>query len=821
MGAGVDFGTWYGIQYGYGGDPTRSPFYGQVGGYVGELGRLVLFGQLEAEYEWLLENAGYWLRQLPRLAPGPALNQILTQVIADYGRWTRPSLQAVQGIVEHYGGVDADGQTYQLEEVRQELHDQLLPRRHTFDDGATVFETGPHVDPVKVRRLYWAMKEVKAQFHREIGRDAVLEPGRADDRLTAVIFDSPADYAYNQFLNGQPTDNGGIYIEASGTLFTYERTPAESVYSLEELLRHEYSHYLQGRFLIFGPWGGPIYQEERLTWFEEGQAELLAGSTRAQGIRLRRSLARLIADDGPSAWMHLADAVHARYDGGFKFYRYAMAVFAYLRESHPELRSQLVERLLARDGAGFDLLIGTMSADAGLEAGYRQYLQAVAAAAPGAVDPFTADEYVYDPLADRDLEAIVRDVTAALPLQDASATVLESSDMPAVVIEGTVTGSPSAGASEDARRMEARVQQAQHALEALGWPGYRTFTGHFVDHRLMGTDYQYRMVVTGKLGSALACSSTLSEPSATLVAGGGPAAVGVTADNGCVWSAVSTVPWLAVTEGALGAGGGSVGYEAGPNVGASRTGSLAVAGRTLAVTQQAVPEGLTETEPDASRSTANGPVVSGTRVTGTLPSVQNDYYYFDVTAPGPVRIVLIPDAPGSTWVVEHESAPGEWVAGGIEQPDGQIVGGFTARLTGRYYLIAYRWGGTVTSYRFVATYPAASDCRYAIAPGSASVPPGGGSLGVSVTEVRNGCRGWTARSQTPWIVVTAGASGSGSGTVQITVSANRVAARTGTLTIDGQTLTITQPAPAPAASRPRQRLSTRQWISAMAESSGL
>nr|WP_257143894.1 collagenase [Bacillus pseudomycoides] len=43
-------------------------------------------------------------------------------------------------------------------------------------------------------------------------------------------------------------------IEGIGTLFTYERTPQQSIFSLEELFRHEFTHYLQGRYEVPRLW---------------------------------------------------------------------------------------------------------------------------------------------------------------------------------------------------------------------------------------------------------------------------------------------------------------------------------------------------------------------------------------------------------------------------------------------------------------------------------------------------------------------------------------------------------------------------------------
>lgn len=49
-----------------------------------------------------------------------------------------------------------------------------------------------------------------------------------------------------------------------GTFFTYERTTEVSIYRLEVLFRHEFTHYLQGRYVIPGLFGeGELYQNDR------------------------------------------------------------------------------------------------------------------------------------------------------------------------------------------------------------------------------------------------------------------------------------------------------------------------------------------------------------------------------------------------------------------------------------------------------------------------------------------------------------------------------------------------------------------------------
>ena len=58
-----------------------------------------------------------------------------------------------------------------------------------------------------------------------------------NDVLTIVIYGSRADYVtYQGFLYGLGTNNGGMYIEHWGKIFTYQRTSQESIYTLKNCL---------------------------------------------------------------------------------------------------------------------------------------------------------------------------------------------------------------------------------------------------------------------------------------------------------------------------------------------------------------------------------------------------------------------------------------------------------------------------------------------------------------------------------------------------------------------------------------------------------
>ncbi len=84
------------------------------------------------------------------------------------------------------------------------------------------------------------------------------------------------------------------------------------------------------------------------------------------------------------------------------------------------------------------------------------------------------------------------------------------------------------------------------------------------------------------------CSYSIPTTSVSLSCLGGTAGDSVTTQSGCPWTAVSNTPWINVVSGATGTGSGTVEYSVQQNdASSSRTGTLTIAGKTLAVTQNA------------------------------------------------------------------------------------------------------------------------------------------------------------------------------------------------------------------------------------------
>ena len=335
--------------------------------------------QLPSRAVWAL---GAICRNVPRWKT--AAVQAMTDARAAWPRLSGPWLWTVDALDRCNGCLDATGARLCKSEVIQQL---IFPNTFTFDDGALIVHTSLAL--AEVQFLYHAMKEVEAQFSRLTQTIAPL-PGDPTDTLTVALFkDQDAYRKLSPFLyNYSPGGEGGIYLESIQTLLTFER-PSSNTYTLEELVRHEYAHYLVGRFVIQGMWGSttPIYQNGRMVWFDEGLAEFLTGSTLRSGIRPRRNLVDLVSQHGLNR-MPVAAVLHAGY-GDDRFYSYAGLLFAYWYERDIGTLLDLIELVRTNNIEGFDLTVGALEVDANLQTEYDQYLVTLINSISTLTDPQT------------------------------------------------------------------------------------------------------------------------------------------------------------------------------------------------------------------------------------------------------------------------------------------------------------------------------------------------------------------------------------------------------------------------------------------------
>jgi hypothetical protein len=277
-------------------------------------------------------------------------------------------------------------------------------------------------------------------------------------------------------------------------------------------------------------------------------------------------------------------------------------------------------------------------------------------------------------------------------------------------------------------------------------------------------EYYYaggKLVATEQTEAAGGCSYSISPASQNFPASGGSNSVGVTADAGCAWTAVSNDSWIHITAGSSGSGAGTVSYSVDANTLASpRTGTMTIATQTFTISQDGTSGGCTYSiNPTSQSFTASGG-------TGSTTVTTSD--------------------PACTWTAVSNDG---WIS--VTSGSSGTGNGTVNFSVATNPLTSPRTGTMTIATKTFTVTQSGNSCSYSISPTSSSFPASGGSNTVNVTAGA-GC-GWTAMSNVPWITINTGASGTGNGTVDYTVAANTTSSsRQGTMTIAGQTHTVTQ-----------------------------
>ncbi|MBA2081990.1 collagenase [Aeromonas veronii] len=209
--------------------------------------------------------------------------------------------------------------------------EDILPFEHTC--SPTLRLRAQDLTQAQAEGICRELGDEEQRFHQQMETGWQPVADDHNEALELVIFNSSADWGrYGSALFGVSTDNGGIYIEGDparpgnqARFFAYEaewKRPAFQVWNL----RHEYVHYLDGRFNQYGSFGH--YPLNRTTWWAEGIAEYIAhGQCFARGLD---NVANRPANQRPT----LAAILHLDYEqGGEMVYSWSYTVHRFLNDT--------------------------------------------------------------------------------------------------------------------------------------------------------------------------------------------------------------------------------------------------------------------------------------------------------------------------------------------------------------------------------------------------------------------------------------------------------------------------------------------------------
>ena len=194
-------------------------------------------------------------------------------------------------------------------------------------------------------------------------------PGDPTEAMTLLLFETRT--AYQQYMDafvGFGSHAGGLYIERDATLYTYQRTAAESSFTIEHLVQHEFTHYLNGRYVFPDLWTDPGFHDQPKGWIDEGAAEYFGltifedDGSYTQPLAEAR-LSTICANDMHSGIQELINRRLGYDQAGIFDYDYAWAFLYYLFQQRPAIALRVFDEYRAEtyDVTAFAAVAGVPS----------------------------------------------------------------------------------------------------------------------------------------------------------------------------------------------------------------------------------------------------------------------------------------------------------------------------------------------------------------------------------------------------------------------------------------------------------------------------
>ncbi|MBB1332002.1 collagenase [Pseudoalteromonas sp. SR44-5] len=186
-----------------------------------------------------------------------------------------------------------------------------------------------------------AMGAEEGLFHTKLATNNAPVADDNNSFLQVNIFDSSDDYSkYAGAIFGINTNNGGMYLEGDpavvgnqANFIAYEASYANAEHYVWNL-EHEYVHYLDGRFDLYGNFNSPT---EDIVWWSEGVAEYVANLD-------NNDAAKNTISDGSR--YTLAQVFATNYDGfdQDRIYRWGYLAVRFMFERHySEINAMLAD----------------------------------------------------------------------------------------------------------------------------------------------------------------------------------------------------------------------------------------------------------------------------------------------------------------------------------------------------------------------------------------------------------------------------------------------------------------------------------------------
>lgn len=244
------------------------------------------FGLLGGGNDYLVSNAGREMaRFLQYSGQAKTLARTRVKALIDRSSVTGPTASLWMGLGDMVSYYDAANCSYYgMCDFRARAEAAALPIRHTC--SATLTLRAQAMSASELADTCTIVGGQEGYFHDLLQTGRVPVAGDHNAALEMVVFNSSADYGtYAGAIFGIDTNNGGMYLEgdpsAAGNQARFIAYEAEWLQPQRfEIwnLTHEYIHYLDGRFNMYGDFAAAMSQPT--VWWTEGFAEYMSYSYR-------------------------------------------------------------------------------------------------------------------------------------------------------------------------------------------------------------------------------------------------------------------------------------------------------------------------------------------------------------------------------------------------------------------------------------------------------------------------------------------------------------------------------------------------------------
>jgi len=295
---------------------------------------------VDSDAEYLIVNAASELARLKQYSGTAIQAEVDTGLNAIFSTYNSFGFGdavwlAAADSVSYYANCDS----YNICGFVDQLTQQALPQ--SYSCSSTIKIRSQNMTAIQHGAACDAMGSEEGYFHTKLATDNISVADDNNTFLQVNIFDSSDDYSkYAKAIFGIDTNNGGMYLEGDPSVagnqanfVAYEASYANAEHYVWNL-EHEYVHYLDGRFDLYGDFNAPT---EDIVWWSEGIAEYVANQD-------NNDAAKNTINDGSR--FTLAQVFATNYDGfdQDRIYRWGYLAVRFMFERHnSDINAMLVD----------------------------------------------------------------------------------------------------------------------------------------------------------------------------------------------------------------------------------------------------------------------------------------------------------------------------------------------------------------------------------------------------------------------------------------------------------------------------------------------